>query len=170
MWKRPSGYFPKNARLKGKLDTTEVEKRYAHGQSLMEIAKADGTTKGVIASVLERAAVKRRPAHRLKCYDYAEEAKKCGVANQTYLRFCCLKFLKAVCVKCGNSDPRVLQINHIGDKMRKLNMSDMQSILRGECVDVDVRCANCNVIYEHEKGRMVNHAVLFRKLGFEVCL
>ena len=59
------------------------------------------------------------------------------------------------CVMCGNKDIRVLQLNHIGKRTRKPNYSDLVDIVEGrQAVDpLDVRCANCNIIYEFTKGK-----------------
>ena len=43
------------------------------------------------------------------------------------------------CVNCGETDIRVLQINHINGR---------------DNPEVDVRCANCNILYEYERGNL----------------
>jgi hypothetical protein len=53
------------------------------------------------------------------------------------------------CVICGTSDLRVLTINHLGDKNDHKNC--------------DVRCINCNWIYEFERGRQSFNAPSLEK-------
>jgi hypothetical protein len=66
---------------------------------------------------------------------------------------------KPRCVKCGESDVRILTINHINGGGRKENRNNpifgwWLSILRGERLtdDLDLRCHNCNILYEYERG------------------
>ena len=66
--------------------------------------------------------------------------------------------LGSKCVRCGTTDPRVLQINHLkggGGKEGRNGTNMYGAILRGERAtdDVDLRCANCNIIYEYEQHR-----------------
>ena len=69
--------------------------------------------------------------------------------------------LGGACVVCGNIDIRVLQINHKNEKDRR-GYSLVMAILAGRRGkdDLDLRCANCNLIYEYEKGRRVVAAPL----------
>ena len=61
------------------------------------------------------------------------------------------------CCICGIKDPRILNINHINGKggidSRKYgNMSI--AVNRGRDIkDLDVRCNNCNILYEFERGK-----------------
>lgn len=64
--------------------------------------------------------------------------------------------------RCGNTDPRVLQINHInggGTKERQITHLDefRRDILAGRrsINDLEILCANCNILYEFEVGRRV---------------
>jgi len=66
------------------------------------------------------------------------------------------------CVGCKISDPRVLQLNHKnggGTKERKGEgwggAQLVRAILHGSRAvdDLELRCANCNVLYEYEVGR-----------------
>lgn len=62
------------------------------------------------------------------------------------------------CACCGNDDIRVLQVNHKngggtqekrhGDKMYKAIIDGTRPI-----DDLDLRCANCNLLYEYERGK-----------------
>lgn len=68
------------------------------------------------------------------------------------------ELLGGVCVRCGFSDPRALQIDHIhggGNQERKHNHDSAAArVIRGE-VGFQLLCANCNVIKRienHEHG------------------
>ncbi len=62
------------------------------------------------------------------------------------------------CVRCGTTDIRILQINHIkggGTKDHRAAFGTLyRLILQGKRLvdDLDVKCANCNLIYEYERG------------------
>jgi hypothetical protein len=63
------------------------------------------------------------------------------------------------CIKCGISDIRVLTINHInGDgAMERKKTNRISRIYRDikserEVSDLEVRCYNCNILYEYERG------------------
>jgi hypothetical protein len=67
------------------------------------------------------------------------------------------------CCKCGCSDIRVLMINHIdggGSAERKSLGRSHARLMRANIRDgtrspsgLDVRCANCNLLHEYERGR-----------------
>jgi hypothetical protein len=65
------------------------------------------------------------------------------------------------CVKCGLTDIRLLTVNHKnggGNKERQLYRSQhlFREIAFGrrKIDDLDLRCFNCNVLYEYEVGRL----------------
>ena len=69
------------------------------------------------------------------------------------------------CARCGNDDIRVLQINHTdggGTKERKIthNRAFYTSIINGtrSTNDLNVMCANCQIIFEYECGRRIQPA------------
>lgn len=68
-----------------------------------------------------------------------------------------VELLGGKCKGCGNTDIRVLQINHLNGGGRKEVAGPLfyARILSGERAidDLDLRCANCNIIYEYEVGR-----------------
>ena len=75
-----------------------------------------------------------------------------------------IKMLGGKCARCGNTDLRVLNINHkygrskdeqIDGCFRTIHFCD--DIIGGKrgTADLDVLCANCNVIYEYEVGRLL---------------
>jgi len=69
-----------------------------------------------------------------------------------------IEVLGGKCVVCGEPDIRVLQVNHLnggGLKDLKLNSNSKvyRQVAKGERKDVDLRCANCNILYEYERGK-----------------
>lgn len=62
------------------------------------------------------------------------------------------------CILCGERDIRLLTKNHRGTPIKKLKkdrMSDLDiKILNGErkINDLEVRCYNCNILHEYERG------------------
>jgi len=75
-----------------------------------------------------------------------------------------IDFLGGKCVRCGIVDKRILQINHKegkgGKEFKKISPLKLYGmILRGErpIDDLEVRCANCNIIYEYESGRRIRN-------------
>lgn len=66
--------------------------------------------------------------------------------------------IEPCCCNCGTKDIRVLTINHIngdGHKERPDRVSRVyRHVRRGRTTsDLDVRCFNCNILYEYELGR-----------------
>lgn len=61
------------------------------------------------------------------------------------------------CCICGITDPRILSINHINGRVLtdKRNSGNMAlEVHRGRDIsDLDVRCHNCNILYEFERGK-----------------
>ncbi len=62
------------------------------------------------------------------------------------------------CVGCGITDIRVLQVNHKngrGGEKDLFGAEMYQAIVSKIRIteDLDLRCANCNIIYEYECGR-----------------
>jgi hypothetical protein len=69
--------------------------------------------------------------------------------------------LDGQCIVCGANDRRVLQLNHKhggggGDnRAGRGGVYLLRRLLSGErdLGDFDLRCANCNILYEYEMGR-----------------
>lgn len=68
---------------------------------------------------------------------------------------------KVECVKCGIKDIRILTINHKNnkgdnEKRRGINITQNINIVKGRrgVKDLEVRCFNCNILYEYERGRL----------------
>lgn len=148
-------YFEK--RHAGRLTQAQIARYYNDGLSAAEIARLGGTTKNSILRILHKLRVKVRPARRKIKHGMVALAKRFKVSPGTCYRYLALKKLGAVCVVCGVSDPRVLAINHVNNKKHKIRLSELVAIVAGEKLAVDVRCANCNVLYEHEKGLFPRH-------------
>lgn len=72
-----------------------------------------------------------------------------------------ITLLGGKCSNCGNTDLRVLQVNHLnGDGRKELKKYGggcgfYRAILTGRRAtdDLDIRCANCNILYEFKVGR-----------------
>ncbi len=77
-----------------------------------------------------------------------------------YKRLQVIKLLGNKCAKCGITDWRVLQINHINGggtaefRKRGNYYGLITGILNGNraTTDLELRCANCNILYEFERG------------------
>ncbi len=70
------------------------------------------------------------------------------------LREDAVKILGGKCIDCGETDVRVLQINHVDDTYHGMKQYKLyHGIIKGtiDRSKVDVRCANHNVLYEYEK-------------------
>jgi len=62
------------------------------------------------------------------------------------------------CARCGKTDWRILQINHINGNGRKerarLGKKIYTNILKGKDMDkYNLLCANCNILYEYDRGK-----------------
>ncbi len=71
-----------------------------------------------------------------------------------------INLLGGKCVRCGETDRRVLQVNHLngdGREVRYDRRGFVMSIVKGQRTldDLDVRCANCNILYEYERGARI---------------
>ena len=71
-----------------------------------------------------------------------------------------IDMLGGKCVQCGEIDTRILQFNHLkgdgaDDRRRYKPMQFVHAILNGKRTteDLDIRCANCQLLYEFETGR-----------------
>jgi exonuclease VII large subunit len=84
--------------------------------------------------------------------------------ENNYLKFLALQTISKKripeCIKCGERDIRILTINHlngIGMKNRKLEITVQfyRRIISGKrkIDDLDIRCCNCNILYEYERGK-----------------
>ncbi len=61
------------------------------------------------------------------------------------------------CAKCGVTDARILQINHVnggGTKEKRFGIDMYKAIVDGtrQTEDLNVLCPTCNILYEYERG------------------
>jgi hypothetical protein len=148
-------------RIKGKLSYAEIKKLYKT-KSINQIAELDGTSANIIQRALHTMKVKVRgrggdgigkPKHT---HGHARFAKQMGMAVDRYYRLKVIVDLGGKCSKCKIDDLRVLEINHIDGRGKHLSLSQLcVRILKGQKRYrhmIDVRCANCNVLHEYERG------------------
>jgi hypothetical protein len=83
---------------------------------------------------------------------------KYGLSDISFSKVVALLLLGGKCVKCGCSDYRVLQFNHInGERAKEKSYKFYADICLGKPVPhLEVRCANCNLIHEFERGKRSN--------------
>lgn len=88
------------------------------------------------------------------------------------LRKRAIEKLGGICVACGIVDLRLLTINHKnGRRLRRTKDAGdtfYYRILDGrrKIDDLEIRCYNCNVLYEFEKGyRSLPKAHIFQRIG-----
>ncbi len=70
------------------------------------------------------------------------------------LREKAVEILGGKCVRCGETDVHVLQINHLDETYHGMKKQSLyRGIVRGtlDRSKLDIRCANHNVLYEYEK-------------------
>jgi len=91
---------------------------------------------------------------------YKEKARKHNKLHLDTLREYVIEYLENhPCVDCNNSDPRVLEFDHvrgkkefnISDALRTNNWVNLEK-LQNEIEKCDVRCANCHRIVTVERG------------------
>lgn len=75
-----------------------------------------------------------------------------------------IKIMGGVCVNCNENNILVLQINHLNGggiqeyNYGKTHRSVYRDIIDGKrnISDLDIRCSNCNILYEYERGARTN--------------
>ncbi len=120
-----------------------------------EFYKTSGLTCKSCAKIYAR----QRTLERLENPEYREKHN----ARRSLLHFKnklqVIEKLGAACANCGEIDPRILQVNHLnGGGRRELENGTwnfLKKIIDGNrsIEDLDLRCANCNILYEYEVGR-----------------
>ena len=149
-------------RKKGSLTRKYICELYEAGFTIKEIAHFDGTTSIIINRILheENITIKERGYDKGKYlykHGIAKRALELGISLDQYSRLKVIQMLGSKCISCGETDTRVLQINHVtGHESKKENLKwkeKVDIILGGNEHKLDIRCANCNVLYEHEVGR-----------------
>ena len=163
--KRRAGKFAKGQRIKGKLTAEEIVKVYTSSAiSVAKLAILDGTTPAIILRLLRRAkCVIKKPSFFEK-HGMNSRAKAFKIPSQTYMRLRAIVRLGGKCIICGASDFRLLQLNHIKGKEHPPTYSEYLNIIENGSDLHDVRCANCNLLYEFERGRRSYPAALIQEL------
>ena len=91
-------------------------------------------------------------------WGHREKCLLAGRNRRDKVKTTVFELLGGKCRRCGNNDIRVLQVNHInggGTKDKHLISRNLyKKIASGERVagDFNLLCANCNVLYEYERG------------------
>lgn len=151
------------------LDSEQLVRDY-QSMNIPAIARKYGVSDSCITRRLQKAGVTfrrrgvnecYRPEERKRKTDYAVKAAELGLCPSRYVRLLAVRALGSKCVRCGETDLRVLQINHIDgegverydDGRRKTEYRTHLKIIEGQRPKhLEVRCANCNIIHEYERG------------------
>lgn len=97
---------------------------------------------------------------------YPLKRKYLGLKTRIKIRKRLIQKLGGKCSRCGIEDWRILQINHINGGGYKEYSSKgckkiYKEILNGEREgEFNLLCANCNILYEYEKGRRKDESSL----------
>jgi hypothetical protein len=98
-----------------------------------------------------------RKKHRDKIKEYDKKRPDYGKQSRL-VHEKAIRKLGGKCVRCGETDIRVLQINHInGGGCRELSRRKATSFYRDivagrrKTDDLDVRCANCNILARYKE-------------------
>lgn len=102
----------------------------------------------------------RHPDHwRIYYAEHRENSAKRAILLLWKYKLSAFEILGGRCEKCGNNDPRILDINHknhrdISEK-RMFGMKMYKIIVNGtrKLDDLNLLCCNCNRLYEYETGR-----------------
>lgn len=140
-------------RTKGKLSASQIVELYKTKGS-KEIAELDGTSPLAVRNVLRKSGVQIRRQGHNEVYRTWKKHGLAGFAVQHKTAPVCVYRLAAIlrlggqCVLCGTRDFRVLEINHVNG----FGETDYLKVACGAVSDLEVRCANCNVVHEFERG------------------
>jgi hypothetical protein len=126
------------------------------------IAKKCGATFNEIKRIIQKHGIKIRfggssGTSRITT-GISKVSHKYGFADVGFGRILALITLGGKCAKCGCSDYRVLQFNHVnGERAKEKSYKFYADICLGKAVaHLEIRCANCNVIHEFERGKRPN--------------
>ena len=95
---------------------------------------------------------------------------RAGKSYKTRLRLSAIGALGGRCAKCGFTDIRALQIDHVdggGNQLRKTTsyVSMYRDIIAGTCkYPVQLLCANCNWIKRDENNEMSRQCNVLKEL------
>ncbi len=108
-------------------------------------------------------ASKHRESERERARKWYKVHKEQELESRWAERQKVLELLGGECIKCGITDIRLLQINHkngggFAERRKFGYWKVIRDILKGgrDTSDIDLRCANCNILYEYECGRRYN--------------
>lgn len=114
--------------------------------------------KNIIKSKLENSDYICRPCDSTHMKKWRSDNKETTNRRYHIVRKTIFIMMGSKCNKCGNTDLRVLQINHINGDGRielKNNANFYRDIYTGKrkIDDLELLCANCNILFEYERGR-----------------
>lgn len=157
------------ARTKGNLTADEIVELYKT-KSVNAIAAIDGTCYVTVLKILHCRGVKMRKRGNNEVrvpqitHGYCQEAKKFGMTPYRYVRLAAIVKLGGRCVRCGDDDLYVLDINHInGEQATSRSRGSFTAarykqhcrILDGQSLPfLEVTCGNCNRRHEVERGNI----------------
>lgn len=152
------------ARTKGKLTKEQIVDLYAT-YSVNAIAEMDGTSRTVILRILHAADVDMRPRGHNDVrvapvlHGHCRDAATFGMTPVRYVRLRAIQQLGGACDDCGETDLRVLDINHINGEGAARSANELYcqclKVLDGEDTpNLQVLCCNCNRIHEYERGNL----------------
>lgn len=136
-----------------------VCKMYLEGNTCKNIANSTGIDDSAIWRSLHRNKIQMQSSATTGEYNIihglGKEAKELGLHQRVYIRFIAVEKLGGKCSQCGELDLKVLQINHLNEKNGNIKQSELMDIINNTYTgpNIDIRCANCNVRYEYEKGK-----------------
>jgi hypothetical protein len=142
--------------------TPEEQKAY-HGahkdQMSVNQKKYDKTPAGRLSSVEKQRRYRLRHPEKVKAYFEAHKGERSESARVRLwkLKKQAIEILGGKCIVCGLADLRVLQINHkkgYGGKEARFGQDMYRAIVKEFRLieDLNVMCANHNIIYEYERG------------------
>lgn len=143
----------------GKLTDSQISDYYTDGKTQKEISRLNETSISHIHDVLVFNNIPRRVQADYirgtgKYSELEREAKDLNIDKRTLARRKLLETLGGCCKKCGIDDFRVLQINHINGYNGVYRAWDYtRRFVEKDFDGIEITCANCNILYEFEKGR-----------------
>ena len=100
-----------------------------------------------------------KPCHWLKIKtnpSYKQNRKRAGTNFQKKIRLEVIEFLGGKCLRCGFTDPRALQLDHLysngsQDRVHRSWQVMYREIISGQDKSIQLLCANCNWIKRDEQ-------------------
>lgn len=140
----------------------EIRRLRALGVSYYKITKR----LGVSSSTVSRCAVPGARERNMKAIQKYREAHP-GLHNDNQLKYNLevrtnvITLLGSKCSNCGETDVRILEVNHIdgGGREDRRGYKNYQAFYaailskKKNVGNLDLLCANCNVLYEYQRGK-----------------